>query len=103
MAKMSRDKGLAGEREVANRFREADWDVKALEYGGDWLCARRNGTSGLRLHIEVKRAEQLRLKEWLHQAEEEATAGTVPVVAFRQSGEPWRVVLTLEDLLRVLV
>lgn len=98
----SRRKGLRGEAEVARVFREADYDVKALEYGGDWLCARRHGWTGPRLHVEVKRQEQLRLREWLNQATLEATAGSVPVVAFRQSGEPWRVCLTLDDLIRVL-
>lgn len=101
MGELSRRKGLRGEREVAARFRDAGFDVKALEYGGDWLCVRNLG-AGPSLHVEVKRAEQLRLKEWLAQAEAEATAGAVPVVVFRQSAQPWRAVVTLDDLIRVL-
>lgn len=57
---------------------------------------------GLPLHIEVKRTERLRLREALQQAERDA-AGRVPVVAFRGNREPWRVVLRLEDFLKLTV
>lgn len=98
----SRSKGLKGEREVAARFRAAEFDVKALEYGGDWFCTHAHYSDMPPLHVEVKRAEQLRMREWLEQAKREATGGAIPVVAFRQSGEPWRVVLELDDLLRIV-
>lgn len=102
MGNQSRRKGLRGEQEVARAFRGAGYEVKALEYGGDWLCIHGANIHVPPLHVEVKRAEQLKMKEWLRQAAAEAVPSHVPVVVFRQSGEPWRVVVTLEDFIGVL-
>lgn len=102
MGKASRRKGLVGEREVADVFERAAWDVRGLEASGDWLCARRSMRGVTTLHVETKRAEALRIMEWVRQAEAECQVGATPIVAFRRSREPWRVVLRLEDLLGLL-
>jgi hypothetical protein len=98
----SRRKGLGGEREVADVFEAAGHQMRGFESGGDWLCVDPRRAGAPLLHVEVKRQERLRLPEWTAQAEGEAAAGMVPVVVYRQSREPWRVVLRLDDLLRLL-
>lgn len=94
-----RDKGVRGEREVALAFEKARYQVRGLEAEGDHLvvCA-----DWLTLHIEAKRQEKLRLPEWSRQAEAEAPQGTVPIVAYRASREPWRVSLKLDDFIEIL-
>jgi hypothetical protein len=52
--------------------------------------------------IEVKRQERLRLGDWLKQARlaGSATNGSAPyaVVAYRQSGEPWRCLVEMSPV-----
>jgi hypothetical protein len=48
--------------------------------------------------LEAKRRETLALPEWLRQAERDA-GDLTPVVAFRRSREPWRVVVPLDSWL----
>lgn len=99
MGKASRTKGAASERELASIIRDHGFD-----------CARtaRNGlTSEDVTHtvpgvwLECKRRETLAIPAWTRQAEKDAPAGLVPVVAFRQSRQPWRVVLPLDEFLRL--
>jgi Holliday junction resolvase len=95
----SRSKGLQGEREVARIWQAAGFEVRSLEGLGDQLviCA-----SGVTIHSETKRAERLKLPEWLRQAADEAPQGTVPVVAFRQNRGEWYAALRLADLVELL-
>lgn len=103
----SRAKGLSGEREVAALFEAQGFMVRGLESRGDHLVivARRTEprlASSLVLHSEVKRAERLRLHEWIKQAEYECPASAIPLLTFRRSREPWRSVIRTEDLLRLI-
>ena len=101
MSRSERDKGAAGEREVAAIFRAVGFD-----------CDRTPNSGGLRIkgdlagtvpaHVEVKRQETLRLPLWLRQAREEAPSGVVPVVAFRQSRGEWYAALPLSHLATLL-
>lgn len=95
----SRNKGLAGEREVARMFTDAGLPPRGLEESGDHLvvCA-----GGFTLHSEVKRQERLRLPEWIEQAESQAPAGTLAVVTYRQTRRPWYSNLRTDDLIRLL-
>jgi hypothetical protein len=99
MGAASRRKGVAGEREVAAIYQAAGLAVRGLEASGDHLvvCA-----AGLTVHSEVKRAERVKLPEWLRQAESEAPQGTVPVVAFRQNGGRWYAALPLDHFAALL-
>lgn len=99
MASRERRKGVGGEREVAAIYAAAGLTVRGLEGAGDHLvvCG-----AGLTLHSEVKRQETARPWQWLAQAEAEAPAGTVPVVAFRRSRGQWYAMLTLEDLAAIV-
>lgn len=98
MSGAARRKGLDGERELADRFIAAGWDVRGLESSGDWL-AMRNGDT---LHLEAKRQERLEVPKWIRQARDESPAGVPPLVCFRQNRGEWYVALTLADLLRLL-
>jgi hypothetical protein len=95
MAASSRRKGVKGEREVARIWQAAGFDVRGLEGLGDHVVICGNGVT---IHSEVKRAERLKLPEWLRQAAAEAAQGTVPVVAFRQNHGEWYAALPLEAL-----
>ena len=94
----TRAKGLAGEREVAALWREAGLEVRGLESGGDHLVL----ADGPVIHSEVKRQERLQLWQWLEQAEAEAPAGTIAVVSFRRSRQPWYSTLRTTDLARMI-
>jgi hypothetical protein len=94
--------GAARRAEVADVFEAAGHQLRGYEAGGDWLCVNPRRAAAPLLHLECKREERLRPSEWVKQAESEAAAGTVPVVVYRQSREPWRVILQLDDLLRLL-
>lgn len=102
-------KGLAAEREVADIWKAHGLEVRNLEYAGDHLvivpacqvAPMRGDTrivQAVTLHSEVKRQERLKLPEWLRQAADEAPAGTIPVVSFRQNRGEWYACLRLEDL-----
>lgn len=94
-----RDKGVRGEREVRVLAEARGLAVRGLEDSGDHLvvCA-----DALTLHLEVKRQERTQILKWCRQAEGEAPVGTVPVVVFRSSREPWRAVLEYKQLLALL-
>lgn len=52
------------------------------------------------IHIECKRAEALRLSEWMAQARRDAERfGGLPAVFHRRSREGWRVTMELPDWL----
>lgn len=94
MSGRERRKGVAGEREVLAIYREAGLEVRGLEATGDHLVI-----GGCRvLHSESKRQEVWRPHLWIAQAEQEAPASTVPVVAMRRSRGRWYGLLPLEDL-----
>lgn len=101
MGRRERDKGARGEREVADVFRAAGFDVErtpnsgGLRYAGDLY-------GDTPCHVEVKRQETLRLPLWLRQAADEAGDGAIPVVAFRQSRGEWYAALPLVALVGLL-
>lgn len=99
MSKKSRDKGLLGELQVRHVFEEAGFPVRGLEGLGDQLVVCGDAVT---LHVEVKRAEHLRMSEWSKQAESEAPPGVVPLVVYRRNREPWRVSILLDDLIALL-
>lgn len=92
----SRRKGAGGEREVRDVLRKHGFrcDRGQPPYG-DLV----HDVPGV--HLEVKRCETWSLRAWLRQAEADARDGEVPWVVFRGSREPWRVVMPLEEALRL--
>jgi len=92
----SRRKGVRGEREVAVAFEQAGATrLHNLEGQGDHLVE----LCDFLYHVEAKRRERLDLMAWVRQAEAEAEEPYIPLVVFRQSGQPWRVVLRLDHFL----
>ena len=99
MGTKSQRKGRAAELELARILQGHGYGVRPgnpLNYG------REPDLSGLpSVHIECKRAEALRLSEWLAQAERDARrfGDGAHAVFFRRSRSPWCVVMKLEDWL----
>lgn len=98
--RMSRNKGAAAERELAAILSdELGFVVKrklgqARDSGDDIQVGK--------FRIEAKRRETLALPAWCRQIEEHCQSGEVPIVAYRQNGQPWRIVMKLEDFLPLL-
>lgn len=99
MAKMSREKGKRGEREVAELFREFGYEARRGQQfhgGGDSPDVR---VEGLPLHVEVKRTETLSLYAAMQQAANDAEIGRVPTVWHKRNGRPWLVIMDARDFL----
>ena len=97
----SQRKGRAGELELARLLQEYGYNVepgRAVSYGSTPDIV---GLPGV--HIECKRAEQLRPYSWLEQAERDAVrfGDGLPAVLFRRSRSPWLVVMKLGDWLEL--
>ncbi len=90
----ARAKGVAFEREVAKQFEAAGFTVRGLEAGGDLWAIR----DGVLEHIECKRAERMKLPEWLRQLRRDA-AGERCVLVFKQSRQPAYAVVPLDQYL----
>ena len=99
MGKAAKNKGKTGEREVVRILREHGFPEarRTQQFSGKEGTADVEGIEGV--HIEVKRQEKLEVEKWHRQACEDARDGEIPIVAFRRSGQPWRVVMNLEDFL----
>ena len=99
MAKISRDRGAAFEREVANLFK--DWGFKAFR------TAQHMGKTGQApdvkvkyLHIECKRRRNIAVYDWYDQARADALAEgqkSLPTVIFRADKQPPMVMMHFED------
>ena len=58
------------------------------------------GVAGV--HVECKRTEQLRLADWMKQAEDDAEKfhDGAPVIFWRKNRSPWMAFMRLEDWIR---
>lgn len=97
----SQRKGRGGELELCKILQEHDYPVepgKAVSYG---KTPDLTGLPGI--HIECKRAEHLRLSEWMEQAchDSEKFGDGMPTVFHRRNREPWLVTMRLTDWLRI--
>lgn len=100
MAKMSRDKGKRGEREVAGLLRCHGFDSRrGVQYQGGPDSPDVVGLPGF--HIEVKRTERLSIYPAMDQAADECKAGEVPVVFHRTNGSYWLTIIEAEQFLRM--
>lgn len=96
----SRQKGAAGERELANLLKEYGYDTRrGQQYSGINGDADVVGIPGL--HIECKRVEKLNLDTALEQSKRDAREGEMPVVIHRKNRQKWKVTLSLDDFIRV--
>lgn len=96
----SRQKGAAGERELANLLKEYGYDTRrGQQYSGANGDADVVGIPGL--HIECKRVEKLNLDAALDQSKRDARKGEMPVVIHRKNRQEWKVTLSLKDFMKL--
>lgn len=97
MGAKSQRKGRAGELELARLLQGYGYDVKPGQAVSFGTSPDLTGLPGI--HIECKRAEQLRPYDWMTQAERDAVrfGDGLPAVFFRRSRSPWLVVMKLGD------
>ena len=99
MGKKSRDKGKAGERELASRLREYGYDTRrGVQFHGGPESPDVIGLPGI--HIEVKRTEAFRLWDALAQAKADC-GDRIPTVWHRKNNCPWVVVLDAHDFMTI--
>lgn len=101
MGAKSQRKGRAAELELSRILQGHGYNVepgRALSYGE---VPDLSGLPGV--HIECKRAETLRLSEWMAQAERDAQrfGDGLPAVFHRRNREGWRVTMPLGDWLQL--
>ena len=97
----SRQKGAGAEREIVEILKAHGYDVHRTPHSGalEWLKGDICGLDDF--HIEVKRQEKTCIDAWCEQAESQAE-GKTALLFYRRSRQPWRVVLRLDDFLRLL-
>ena len=99
--KSSQRKGANGERELAALLREYGYPV---ERGGSLSFGEVPDLTGLPgVHIECKRAEQLRVYDWMAQAERDSERfhDGLPAVFHRRNRQEWLVTMRLPDWLEM--
>ncbi len=96
----SRNKGAAGERELAAKLREYGYQCRrGQQYSGANGDADVIGLPGV--HIECKRVERLNLSEAMKQAVRDAGAVEVPAVFHRKNRDRWLVTMRLDDWIKM--
>lgn len=96
----SRNKGAAGERELANILKEYGYKTRrGQQYSGANGDADVVGLPGI--HIECKRVEKLNLDMAMQQARRDAGENETPVVMHRKNRQEWKVTLSLEDFMKI--
>ncbi len=91
----SRNKGAAGERELAGKLRDYGYDARrGQQYSGANDDADVVGLPGI--HIECKRVERLDIDKAMEQARRDAREGEIPVVFHRKNGKPWKATMDFE-------
>lgn len=100
----SRQKGAAGERELAKFLKDRGLIARRGQQfsGGPGSPDVVTESYELRdVHLECKRVEAGNPYKWLEQAIRDAD-GKIPVVAHRKSRQDWIAILPLDDLIRIL-
>lgn len=93
----SKQKGAAGERELAQVLRDHGFDKarRGIQYCGANGDADVLGLPGI--HIECKRREKLNIQDAYDQSKHDAREGEVPVVMHRRNHCEWLVTMKLDD------
>ncbi len=99
--KSSQAKGRRAEIELSKTLQSYGYPVEAGRAQSYGEVPDLSGLPGV--HIECKRAETLRLSEWMAQAERDAQrfGDGLPAIFFRRSRSPWCVVMKLEDWMAI--
>lgn len=95
--KSSQSKGRRAELELVHTLQGYGYPVEAGRAQSYGEVPDLSGLPGI--HVECKRAETLRLSEWMKQSERDAArfGDGAPAVFFRRNREGWRVVMNLPD------
>jgi hypothetical protein len=94
----SRQKGAAGERELAKVLRSYGFETRrGQQYCGSNGDADVVGLPGV--HIECKRVERLNLEDAMAQSRADARPGEIPVVMHRKNNCKWLVTLSIDDFM----
>lgn len=94
----SRQKGAAGERELAKALRSHGFETRrGQQYCGSNGDADVVGLPGV--HIECKRVERLNLEDAMAQSRADARPGEIPVVMHRKNNCKWLVTLSIDDFM----
>ena len=92
----SRQKGAAGERELAKKLREYGYDCRrGQQYCGANGDADVLGLEGI--HIECKRVERLNIDDAMLQAIRDRREGDDPAVFHRKNNHEWLVTMRLDN------
>lgn len=95
----SRNKGSAGERELANLLRDTyGYDTRR----GQQFCGANGDADVIGLdgiHIECKRVERLNVSDAMAQSIRDARQGEMPTVFHRKNREQWLVTMRLDDFM----
>ena len=96
----SRQKGAAGERELARKLREYGYNCRrGQQYCGANGDADVVGLEGI--HIECKRVERLNIEDAVAQAKRDAREGELPAVFHRKNNHEWLVTMPMDDWMRL--
>lgn len=96
----SRNKGAAGERELAAKLREYGYQCRrGQQYSGANGDADVIGLPGV--HIECKRVEKLNLYDAMSQSARDAKDDETPVVFHRRNNKDWLVTLRMDDFMKI--
>lgn len=98
MALNSKQKGKAGELELAHKLKELGFETRrTAQYNGkeNGSLADLVGIEGV--HIECKRVERLNLDDAMEQAIRDSKEGEVPMVFHRKNRKGWLVTMRIED------
>ena len=97
----SRNKGAAGEREVAGILRGYGYKKarRGQQYSGANGDADVVGLPGI--HIEVKRRERLNIYDAIDQAKRDRKPEELPATFHRKNHCEWLVTMTLEDWMQL--
>ena len=96
----ARNKGANAEREVAELIRK-----HGLEARRGFVFCKESDIVGLEgFHVEVKRQETYKLDDWMEQSIKDADkkGEGIPIVVFRKSRKPWRVLIDFEQFLELV-
>lgn len=92
----SRNKGAAGERELAGKLRDYGYNARrGQQYCGANGDADVVGLPGI--HIECKRTERLNIDDAMWQARRDAKEYEIPVVFHRKNGQGWKATMMLDN------
>lgn len=94
-------KGKVGELQVASLLRSYGFEARrGQQYKGTEDSPDVIGLPGH--HVEVKRRERWKIRQWLTKCEEEAPQDTVPILFVRENRGEWVVVLDAHDYLALM-